>query len=396
MVTVSFSENKDFQKQVDEYLAEMREKLSPEDQAKIDVAKSQLDACADIIDKQTIPEPEIIPGILNSEFRIINDIVEQNARKVENTVNIQAERLGIHSAQQFQYHGSGICAFIMKKHEETCESIVSSHAFFQNQITDQIKELNEEIKQLKTSLHHIIPMDLSRGKPPSPDQDSNGCLDGNKKTDDQAKVLKKVKEAAEQDNAKASSTLQNKANHGDMNKQQKKKHAPNAEQIPGSPESAIIKNRGINGVEYIKQNEFWADTQMIKSKIPKLVKDPNTGKERTEYETYEYEAKEDYNYRPTKSAKKRMRKRRLDDAARAKCEVVIHGLEESIDKEDIELLWLNEAKTFIKFTEELSPNYLEKDGVEITLDDIDVINRILVWGDGNGNGPLPMVVKLKD
>ena len=74
--TISFSDNKDFHKQMGEFLAEMREKLSPEDQAKIDEAKSKIDACTDIIDKQTIPEPEIIPGILNSEFRIINDIVE--------------------------------------------------------------------------------------------------------------------------------------------------------------------------------------------------------------------------------------------------------------------------------------------------------------------------------
>ena len=258
--TISFSEKKDFQKQMGEFLAEMREKLSPEDQAKIDEAKSKIDACTDIIDKQTIPEPEIIPGILNSEFRIINDIVGQNVRKIENTVIAQTNRLGIHSAQQFQYHDNVICSFIMKKHEETRESIGSSQDLFQNQIADQIKELKEEINQLKTSLSHVTPMDLPGGKPPSPDQDFNGCLDGNKQTENgQARVQKEIKEATEQNNAKANSTLQNKANNGDMTKLQKKKHAPNAEQVPGSPESAKTKNGGVNGFEYIKQNEFWAE-----------------------------------------------------------------------------------------------------------------------------------------
>ena len=53
--------------------------------------------------------------------------------------------------------------------------------------------------------------------------------------------------------------------------------------------------------------------------------------------------------------KKRMRKRRITDAKRAKSEVVIYGLEETIYEDDNELYWLSEAKKFIKFTEELSP-----------------------------------------
>ena len=45
-----------------------------------------------------------------------------------------------------------------------------------------------------------------------------------------------------------------------------------------------------------------------------------------------------------------------------------------------------------------SGGYLgEKDGIELTLDDIDVTNRILVWtGKHDENNPLPMVVQLKD
>ena len=250
MATVSFSENQEFQEQMAEYFAEIREKLSPDDRAKID-------ACTDIIDKQVAPDPdpEIRTRIQNSEFRIIDDIISQNVNracsKVETAVIQQAERLGIHSAQQFQYHGNGICAFILKKHEETCglinqvETIVSSHEFFQKQITDQIREINEEIKQLRASPPHLIPMDSSRDELPSPDQDSNGCLDGNKNIrDEQAKVLKEIKETANQHDAEASSTLHNKANDGDMNKLRKKKSAPNAEQIPGSPESAKTKKQG--------------------------------------------------------------------------------------------------------------------------------------------------------
>ena len=81
MATVSFSENQDFQEQMAEYLAEIREKLSPDDRAKIDEAKSKIDTCTDIIDKQATPDPDIRPGILNSEFRIIDDIVDQNIKK---------------------------------------------------------------------------------------------------------------------------------------------------------------------------------------------------------------------------------------------------------------------------------------------------------------------------
>ena len=397
MATVNFSNSKEFQEQVAEYLAGFKEKLSPDDCAKID-------ACTDIISKQITPdqEPEIQTGIQNSEFRIINDIINHNVNRassqLETTVIQQAERLGFLSTQQFQYHGNGICAFILKNHEETCglinrvESIVSSHEFFQKQIADQFKELNEEIKQLKASPSFSVPMVLSRDSSPSPDQDLNGCLDGNRNEirNKQAKVPKEIKEAANPHDAEASSTLNNKANDGDMNKQRRKKSAPNAEQIPGSPESAKTKNRGINGVKSIESNDFWAETQMLKSYTPILVKNPDTGKEGVNYEIQEYEAKDDFNYKPSKSAKKR----RLDDAARAKCEVIIHGLEEATDKDDIELLWFSEAKTFIKFTEELSPIHLEKDGIELTLEDIEVTNRILVWGDDSG--PLPMVVKFKN
>ena len=39
-----------------------------------------------------------------------------------------------------------------------------------------------------------------------------------------------------------------------MNKQRRKKSAPNAEQIPGSPENAKIKNGGMNGIKSIEKN----------------------------------------------------------------------------------------------------------------------------------------------
>ena len=244
-----------------QHFAEIREKSNPDDRAKID-------ACTNIIDKQVAPDPEIRSGIQNSEFRIIDQIISQNVNKacssVETTVIQQAERVGNHSAQQFQHHGNGICTFIDKKHEETrglinrIESIVSSQEFFQKQIADQIGELSEEIKQLRDSPSHLFPMDLPRDEHPSPDQDSNGCLDGNINTneirDEQAKVLKEIKETAKQHDDEASSTLYNKANDGDMNKwpNKKKKSALNAEQVPGSPECAKMKNRGINGVKYIR------------------------------------------------------------------------------------------------------------------------------------------------
>ena len=243
MSTINFSENHDFQAQMASYLAEIREKSNPDDRAKID-------ACTNITnkfehDKKVAPNPEI--RIQNSEFRIIDQLINQNVNKacslVETTVIQQAKRVGNHSAQQFQLHGNGIC----------------------------------------TS------MDLSRDAYPSPDQDFNGCLDGNvsENENEQAKILKEIKEAAKQHATENSSTLYDKANDGDMNKlpNMKKKPASNAEQVPGSPENSKMKNRGKNGTRdniphiNLKKNEFWADPQIEKTIVPTIVKDPNTGRQ---------------------------------------------------------------------------------------------------------------------
>ena len=291
-------------------------------------------------------------------------------------------------------------------HFNQIESIVTGQEFFQKQILDQVKELRNEREHISsTDYTDQPPMDLSKDVYPSPDQDSNGCLDGEsneiKNDQIQMNILKEIKETAKKPVKSNSSTLHHKANQGDMNKSSNTKTAPNAEQVPGSPESAMVKNR--NRIrDYIprnlEKNEFWADPQIKKSTVPTIIKDPKTGRELVNIEEHEFEANDDYNYKPSKSAKKRMRKRRITDAKRAKSEVVIHGLEETIYEDDDELYWLSEAKKFIKFTEELSPDYLgEKDGIEITLDDINVTNRILVWtGKHDENNPLPMVVQLKD
>ena len=174
------------------------------------------------------------------------------------------------------------------------------------------------------------------------------------------------------------------------------KTAPNAEQVPGSPESARVKNKNRDNIPHInlEKNDFWADPQMIKGRVPIVTTDPNTGRETVKVEEREFEAANDQNYRPSKSAKKRMRKRRISDENRARCEVVIHGLKETIDEDNSKLYWLREAEKFIDFTDELSPDYLDKDGIELSLEDIEVTNRILVWTDENN--PLPMVVQLKD
>ena len=204
-----------------------------------------------------------------------------------------------------------------------------------------------------------------------------------------------IKEGA--NNYKRSQTFMNKSSKN------KRKPAPNAERVPGSPESSRIKNKEEfrdNIPTNLEKNEFWADnshSQMIKTRIPTVIKDPKTGRETVMVEEHEFEASDDYHYQPSKNAKKRMKKRRLADEQRAKNEVVIHGLKETIYEDDDELYWRSEANKVIKFSEELSPDYLGEDGLEITLEDINVTNRIFVWtGKHDENNPLPMVVQLKD
>ena len=400
MATPNFSE---FTEQAAQYFAKFREMASPEDQAKFD-------ACAEVMNKieqnrKKAPNQEI-------EIKIIDQIIGQHVKEacsnVEAKIVQQAEIIGNCLSQLFQHHGIGVCSFINEKYEDIrihfdrLESIVTGHEVFQKQILDQVEELRIELRNEHSDQP---PMDLSKDDNPSPDQDSNGCLDGDLSlNNDQKSILKEIKETANQPANTKSSILQHKANQGDMNKSsnRKRKPAPNAEQVPGSPESSKMKNRDEirDNIPHInlEKNEFWADPQIKKSTVPTIINDPKTGRELVNIEEHEFEATDDYNYQPSRSAKKRMRKRRITDAKRAKSEVVIYGLEETIYEDDNELYWLSEAKKFIKFTEELSPDYLgEKDGIELTLDDIDVTNRILVWtGKHDENNPLPMVVQLKD
>ena len=389
--------------QMAQYLAKVKETATPEDCAKID-------ACAEVVNK--IEQSKTIP---KNEIKIIEQIISQHVKEVfkkfETTVIKQTEIFGNYTAtllsQLFDHHGIGVCSFMNEKYEDIrahfnqVESIVTGQEFFQKQILDQFKELRNEREHIsgKDYTDHS-PMDLSKDAYPSPDQDSNGCLDGDSNDQVQMNIIKEIKETAKKHGPVKtnSSTLHHKANQGDMNKSNIKT-APNSEQVPGSPESARVKNKNRDNIPHInlEKNEFWADPQMVKGRVPIVITDPSTGRESVKIEEHEFEAANDQNYRPSKSVKKRMRKRQISDERRARCEVVVHGLKETIDEDNSKLYWLSEAEKFIDFTDELSPDYLEKDGIELRLEDIEVTNRILVWtGKHDENNPLPMVVQLKD
>ena len=250
----------DLAAQTAQYLAKVKEIATPEDCAKID-------ACAEVMNK--IEQSRMIP---NNEIKIIEQIISQHVKeaftKLEAAVVKQTEIIGSYTSQlldQFlRHHGIGVCSFMNEKYEDIrihfnqIESIVTGQEFFQKQILDQVKELRNEREHISsTDYTDQPPMDLSKDVYPSPDQDSNGCLDGEsneiKNDQIQMNILKEIKETAKKPVKSNSSTLHHKANQGDMNKSSNTKTAPNAEQVPGSPESAMVKNR--NRIrDYIPRN----------------------------------------------------------------------------------------------------------------------------------------------
>ena len=288
----------DLDAQTAQYLAKVKEMATPEDCAKND-------ACAEVMNK--IEQSRTIP---NNEIKIIEQIISQHVKeaftKLEATVIKQTEIIGNYTTQLldqfFRHHGLGVCSFMNEKYEDIrthfnqVESIVTGQEFFQKQLLDQVKELRNEREHISGKDYtDQPPMDLSKDAYPSPDQDSNGCLDGESNDQIQMNILKEIKEAAKKPVPvkSNSSTLHHKANQGDMNKSNIKT-APNAEQVPGSPESARVKNRNRtrDNIPHInlEKNEFWADPQMIKARVPTVITDPNTGRESVKIEEHEFEA----------------------------------------------------------------------------------------------------------
>ena len=60
----------------------------------------------------------------------------------------------------------------------------------------------------------------------------------------------------------------------------------------------------------LEKNEFWADPQIKKSTVPTIINDPKTGRELVNIEEHEFEATDDYNYQPSRSAKKKDEKKK--------------------------------------------------------------------------------------
>ena len=208
--------------QMAQYLAKIKEAATPEDCAKID-------ACAEVVSK--IEQNKTIP---KNEIKIIEQIISQHVeevfKKFETTVIKQTEIFGNYTAtslsQLFHHHGIGVCTFMNEKYEDIrahfsqIESIVTGQEFFQKQILDQVKE----VKELRNEREHISskdntdhsPMDLSKEAFPSPDQDSNGCLDGDSNDHVQTNIIKEIKETAKKHGAVKTnnSILHHKANQG--------------------------------------------------------------------------------------------------------------------------------------------------------------------------------------
>ena len=370
-------------------------------------------------------------GTLNPGLGFVNQFVSQNI--LGQVVIQQAERVINHSANQFNTHQQGVFRLLHDKHEkmgekiDRVEAIVSDQEFhhknvlvqieeFKSEVRDLFENLREEVKNVQNcSLPHS--MDLSRDYHPGPDQDFNGCLDGSDpnveaKKKEQADILKEFKKSAKNNSINVNTTLHNKAKNGDMHKQHKGKikSAPNAVQTPGSPESAREKIKHTNqnyNESQIPTNaqeenefaEFQSETTQKIGRVPVVDKNPITGRESVRVEKQYYDETKEIGYKPSKAAKKRMRKRRITDANRARCEIVIHKIEETIYEEyDEERFWVSEAKKFLKWTwKELSYEHLGEDGIDLTLDDIKNTSRIYVWtGIHDKENPLPMVVEFHD
>ena len=159
-------------------------------------------------------------------------------------------------------------------------------------------------------------MDLTRESFPSPDQDSNGCLDGeierireeNKKKllKDQTKIMQEIKDVAKKSAINTYSTLQNEANKGDMDKFKvnRKNPTPNSEQIPGSPENARYKNKTDSTRNHTHQKvqmdnefkEFYPITYPKVDNVPIVDTDSTTGRQKVRMEEKHFYEADDYGF----------------------------------------------------------------------------------------------------
>ena len=372
--------------------------------------------------------------ISDQDFRVINQLINQKCQKLysalEETVIQQSVNVGNHCSQLIQNFQQGIYKLLSDEHVEQCQRInrvdskANENENFQFKLLEQYEELKDELKSLINSLSCQKPsMDLTREPPPSLDRDFNGCPDGvdeiekireeNKKKllKDQNKLMQEIKDVAKKSAINTNTTLQNKANKGDMDKFniKSKKPAPNAEQVPGSPESATNKNKINSNSNHFHQkeqmdtefDEFYPITYPKVDNVPIVETDPTTGRQKIRMEEKHFHKADDYGFDPSPSAKKRMRKRRTNDAKRAKCEVVVHNLEETVREEysSNELFWVAESNKFLQWIrDEMHPEHIGNEvGIDLGLEDVVKTSRIYVlqeyYDEGN---PLPMIVQLKD
>ena len=372
--------------------------------------------------------------ISDQDLRVINQLINQKCQKLfsalEETNILQSVKVGNHCSQLIQNFQQGIYKLLSDQHVEQCQRInrvdskANENENFQFKLLEQYEELKVELKSLNNSLSCQKPsMDLTRERSPSPDRDFNGCPDGvgeiekiredNKKKllKDQNKLMQEIKDVAKKSAINMNTTLQNKANKGDMNKfnVKSKKPAQNAEQVPGSPESATNKNKNNSNRNHSHQkeqmdtefDEFYPITYPKVDNVPIVGTDPITGRKKIRMEEKYFHKEDDYGFDPSPSAKKRMRKRRTNDAKRAKCEVVVHKLPETVREEysSNELFWVAESNKFLQWThDEMHPEQIGNEvGIDLGLDDVVKTSRIYVlqeyYDEGN---PLPMIVQLKD
>ena len=354
-----------------QYITEMKHLATPEELEQIET----FNTIANRIEQKKTSIPNL---------EQIEKQVKQSLCKIETALLKQIDIISLHTTQ--------ISSLVQEKSEENnfllrqVLDVAACQEFFQNQLSTRFEEFKNE---MQINVHS--PMNLAKDLHPSSDQ-VNGCLDGN------TEIAKNSKNQPKKNKDSVSSTLHQKANDGDMNKNKHLKTAPNASAVPGSPELAKAKNKRDNIPKGLEENLFYADTTVKKTAIPTVITDPHTGQTSVKMEIKEYQAENDFLFQPSKSARKRMRKRKKNDAIRASCEIVIHNLEESIYDVKGELFWISEAKKFIKFTEEFSQVHLgEEEGIDLELGDIVKANRILSWtGKHDSNNPLPLVVQFKD
>ena len=376
--------------------------------------------------------------ISDQDLRVINQLINQKCQKLYSALEEtiiqqsvqQSVKVGNHCSQLIQNFQQGLYKLLSDEHVEQCQRInrvdskANENENFQFKLLEQYEELKDELKSLKNSLSCQKPsMDLTREPSPSPDRDFNGCPDGvgeiekiredNKKKllKDQNKLMQEIKDVAKKSAINANTTLQNKANNGDMNKfnVKSKKPAQNADQVPGSPESATNKNKNNSNRNHSHQkeqmdtefDEFYPITYPKVDNVPIVGTDPTTGRQKIRMEEKHFHKENDYGFDPSPSAKKRMRKRRTNDAKRAKCEVVVHNLEETVREEysSNELFWVAESNKFLQWIrDEMHPEHIGNEvGIDLGLADVVKTSRIYVlqeyYDEGN---PLPMIVQLKD